>query len=244
MPPDAPPTLGVTQSLFHPLQTSNEASTLQFRTTVTPPQNAVRDLVLFYPLGHGVENAWFHSSFPITGRLEQICSSSDSRRGPATYFPPTRWYVQSNPFPLRTFSLWGQTQPTPSSPPVTALPPDWIKVPQRDYDHGRKQRNFERLAPIFFSVNGRPGINLGDALRKTSTGLDGRDDPVLQEATSTISCRLLVRLLWSSSRPLARLTLSPVPRVSSQQFVPGMSAELLMSSGADHTMEDSRIRLG
>jgi len=35
---------------------------------------------------------------------------------------------------------------------------------------------------------------MGDALRKRFTGLDGRDDLMLQDARGAISCRLLVRL--------------------------------------------------
>jgi len=69
--------------------------------------------------------------------------------------------------------------------------------------------------PIPFSVNGRPGINVGDALRKEFTGLDGQDDPVLDEAAGAISCRLLVSLLRSSVRPL-ELIPSQVPRISGQ----------------------------
>jgi hypothetical protein len=66
---------------------------------------------------------------------------------------------------------------------------------------------------------------MGDALRKTFTGLDGRDDPVLEDAAGAISCRLLVGLLGFPTRPL-ELILFQVPRVSSQQqLVPGMSTE-------------------
>ena len=90
----------------------------------------------------------------------------------------------------------------PRSPPAPAFPPNWIRVPQRGYDYGRKQWNFERSEPISFSVNGRPGINMGDALRKSFAELDGRDDPVLQDAQGAISCRLLV----SCGSPLGRQT--------------------------------------
>jgi len=75
---------------------------------------------------------------------------------------------------------------------ATTFPFNWIKVPQRDYDHGRKQWSFKRLEPVSFSVGGRSGINLGDALRKEFEGLEGWDDPVLQDASGAISCRFLV----------------------------------------------------
>ena len=50
------------------------------------------------------------------------------------------------------------------------------------------------METVSFSVSGRPGINLGDALRKTFDGLDSRDDPVLQDASGAISCRFMVGL--------------------------------------------------
>ena len=75
--------------------------------------------------------------------------------------------------------------------------------------------DFEMSEPIPFSVNGRPGINMGDALRKKFTGLDGWDDPVLQEAASAISCRLLVSLPRFSR--LLELTPPQVPWISSRQ---------------------------
>ena len=130
-------------------------------------------------------------------------------------------------------------QPTPPSPLVTNLPSNWIKVPQKSYDHGRKQWNFRRSEPISFHVNGRPGINMGDALRKVFAGLDGRDDPALQDPPGTISCRLLVGLSWFSIRPL-KSTIRQVPWVSGQQqFVPGMSTEPITLPGTDHRMKDS-----
>ena len=76
---------------------------------------------------------------------------------------------------------------------ATTFPFDWIKVPQRSYDHGRKQWDFKPLEPIPFSTGGRPGVNLGDALRKKFTDLDGQDDPMLQDVAGAILCRLLVR---------------------------------------------------
>ena len=52
---------------------------------------------------------------------------------------------------------------------------------------------------------------MGDALRKTFTGLDGRDNPVLQGAAGAISCRFLVGLSWSLIRPPIRpLELTPI----------------------------------
>jgi len=87
------------------------------------------------------------------------------------------------------------TPPVP--PPQTAAlpPPIWHKIPQKVYDHGRKQWDYTPSDCISFGVNGYPGMNMRDALRKRFTDLVGRDDLVLRDAGSVISCRLSVRLL-------------------------------------------------
>ncbi|KAF9644512.1 hypothetical protein BDM02DRAFT_3121809, partial [Thelephora ganbajun] len=82
-----------------------------------------------------------------------------------------------------------QFPPTRSSAPI--LPSNWIQVPQRIYNHGCRQWDFEQSEPIFFSVDGSPGINMQHALRKNFAGLDGRDDQMLQNTVGAISCRLL-----------------------------------------------------
>ena len=84
------------------------------------------------------------------------------------------------------------TQLVPFLPSATTFPIDWIKVPQRSYDHGRKQWSFKPSEPIPFRTNGRPGISLRDALRKKFADLDDRDDPMLRDARGAVSCRLLV----------------------------------------------------
>jgi len=84
--------------------------------------------------------------------------------------------------------------PPPIPPPQdkTFPPPNWHKIPQKAYDHGRKQWYHTPLGSISFSVNGRPGVNMGNALRKVFMDLDGRDGLVLQEASRIVSCRLSV----------------------------------------------------
>lgn len=86
--------------------------------------------------------------------------------------------------------------PLPPPPPQVITPPprNWHKVPQEAYDHGRKQWNFAPLECISFRVDGFPGVNMGDAFRKRFPGLLGRDDLVLQDAPSVVSCRLSVIL--------------------------------------------------
>ena len=68
----------------------------------------------------------------------------------------------------------------------------WVEIPQKVYDLGRRQWNFQRSESIPFSVNGFLGVNMQDALRKHFTGLDNRDDPVCQHMAGAISCRFLV----------------------------------------------------
>ena len=76
---------------------------------------------------------------------------------------------------------------------MTFPPQNWRKIPQKAYDHGQKQWYYRPSGSISFSVNGRPGVNMGNALRKMFTDLDGRDDLVLQDASRVVSCRLSVR---------------------------------------------------
>jgi len=92
--------------------------------------------------------------------------------------------------PIRSMSA----SPIPAHQAVTFPPLNWRRVPQKIYDYGRKQWDFTPSESISFSMNGRPGVNMGEVLRKRFTGLDGRDELVLQNASSAFSCRLLVRL--------------------------------------------------
>ena len=137
---------------------------------------------------------------------------------PVAFFLSSRWCVLLDAFLPKVSSFRKPTQPAPSLSPVTTFPPNWIRVPQRNYRS--KQWNFKRLNPISFSVDGRPGVNMGEALRKACADLDGWDDPVLMDAAGAISCRLLVGLLWFFIRPSTRpleLTAPQVSRLSSQQ---------------------------
>lgn len=94
-------------------------------------------------------------------------------------------------------SLWTACSTSTSTPQsqVSTFPPlNWRKIPQKSYDHGQKQWDFRASTPISFTVNGFPGVNMRDALNGNFTDLDGRDEPVLQNAPgSAISCRLSVR---------------------------------------------------
>ena len=79
---------------------------------------------------------------------------------------------------------------------VATFPPNWRKIPQEVYKPRQRQWGFTPSEPIFFNVNGHPGVSIGDALRENFTGLKGRDDHVLLGVGDAISCRLLVRLSW------------------------------------------------
>ena len=136
------------------------------------------------------------------------------------------------------------TQPVTSLPLTTTFPIDWIRIPQRVYDHGRKQRNFKPSEPILFSTNGHPGINLGDALRKRFTGLDGRDDPMLPVPARAISCRLLVGFSCCLSTIVAELNPLQVPRLPRlRSIVPGKTSPSIMLSHVNHKAKGPRIEL-
>jgi len=90
---------------------------------------------------------------------------------------------------------------TPPLPPIHAPqatafpPPGWFEIPQTVYK--QKQWDYTPSEPILFHVNGRPGVNMGDAFRKTFMDLDGRDNlMLLQDTRTAVSCRLSVRLSY------------------------------------------------
>ena len=68
-------------------------------------------------------------------------------------------------------------------------------IPQREYD--RQQTDplsaLELQEMIRFSVNGKCGYPLRDALNKWYTGLDERDEKMFVNSRSSISIRLEVR---------------------------------------------------
>ena len=158
--------------------------------------------------------------------------------------PPCLWCVLRNSHPRKHTHLT-TTQLSPPSTSAAAFPANWIRVPQRNYNHGCKQYDFKLLEPIPFSTKDHPGINLGDALRKNCTRLSGKNDQILQATSAVSSCRLLVKFLHNSSVRAAELTQSRVSRLPGQrQFVPGENSALVVVSCADHRMEDSYAELG
>ena len=77
----------------------------------------------------------------------------------------------------------------------------WTRLPLKRYTPGTKDRSFSRREGITYSVNKFRGFNMQHALAGLFTGLDGRDDYVLEDAKGPVSCRLLVRrLIWSSRK--------------------------------------------
>ena len=117
---------------------------------------------------------------------------------PPSFSPQTIIPVNDEARPCVIYS--GSTPPLPpisASQTAPSYPASRRKIPQTIYD--KKQWDFRPSEPILFHVNGRPGVNMGDAFRKKFTGLDGRDDLVLQDTPGAISCRLWVR---SSCQPL------------------------------------------
>ena len=108
--------------------------------------------------------------------------------------------------------------------PVT-FPHHWHEIPQKLYGPGRKQLNFSQLESIFFQVNGSPGVNMGDALRKKFVGLEGRDDLVLH-GTKAISCRFSVHFLCYPPLYIVNdlRDLCKVPQISTQQVIAGRNS--------------------
>lgn len=76
---------------------------------------------------------------------------------------------------------------------LLSIPISWWKIPQQIYVPKVGKRSFPRSLVVTFSVHGVPGFNLKCALDRTFAGLDGRDNPVLENAKGPVSCRLLVR---------------------------------------------------
>lgn len=68
------------------------------------------------------------------------------------------------------------------------LPSHWVKVPQDEYDYGRRQRDFEPSNPVYFTTGDCPGVNLQDALNKEFTGLVDPNEELLAH-TAAILCR-------------------------------------------------------
>jgi len=82
------------------------------------------------------------------------------------------------------------SQPPPLPPPQVAVspPPSWRRISQKAYNRGEKQWDYTPSGFVSLGVNGQGEyLNIRDALRKRFTGLDGRDDPVLQDANNVIS---------------------------------------------------------
>ena len=116
---------------------------------------------------------------------------------------------------------------TPPPQVATPLPSSWCLIPQAPYSPG-KQWNFVPIEPISFVVNCRKGMNMGDALRRRYTGLDGRGDQVLQDVGGgVISLEFLVCLSPSISHTNSlRLEFPGYPPNSSPTVIPLVLAAL------------------
>ncbi|KAF9777988.1 hypothetical protein BJ322DRAFT_510417 [Thelephora terrestris] len=78
----------------------------------------------------------------------------------------------------------------PSPQPLMFQPPKWHEIPQTPHNRGRTQRGHTPSEPILFQVSGYPGVNVGDALRDTFTGLEnGNDLIILGSKKTAFSCR-------------------------------------------------------
>jgi hypothetical protein len=68
-----------------------------------------------------------------------------------------------------------------------------MEIPQERYTQRSMDKSWLRREKITFSVGNTPGFNMHAAFVQSYTGLDGRDDPVLEDANGPVSCRILVR---------------------------------------------------
>lgn len=125
---------------------------------------------------------------------------------------PESWALSSTPHPApipfhRSPSFMPATPGSPSQsviprpPSLSANPPDYTWVPQRQY--ALTAHHFIPADPILFNVDsGEPGIRLSAAYNRRFTHLRDRDDLVFESSRSpTISMRLevrdLPRLAWT-----------------------------------------------
>ncbi|KAF9784640.1 hypothetical protein BJ322DRAFT_1021354 [Thelephora terrestris] len=78
-----------------------------------------------------------------------------------------------------------------ASPLPFSISINLCKIPQRRYASRTGDTSFLQSHVVTFSVNGVPGFNMQHALDQVFVGLDGRDEPVLENANGPASCRLL-----------------------------------------------------
>ena len=71
----------------------------------------------------------------------------------------------------------------------------WYRIPQKTYNRRGKQWNFIPLEDISFRINGRPGVNMGGALRKGVVVSVGRMNWCykMQAASLHTGCRYVYR---------------------------------------------------
>jgi len=166
-------------------------------------------------------------------RREILFPQSTSEMAP----PPTL----TDPFYLYELLL----METPILPqPVIFLPPKWHKIPQQPYN--QRQWDFRPAQDILFPVHGQPGVNMGDALRKRFTTLEGRDDLVLQGARTAFSCRIwypgyplnkspqIFTTFWNRDRdPISRSQLAFLIARKLEKYLDSMSSSHIMDPSTD-----------
>ena len=139
----------------------------------------------------GIEPALNPSFLPYYNPVPSISSTQST--------PP----ASDGAGPCAIYSVSTPLSPTPApSQNATNCPSNWRKIPQTVYGLGKNRWDYQPSEPILFHVSGRPGVNMGDALRKEFTGLDGRDDPMFQDGVDAFSCRLVVRLMRQLPPPM------------------------------------------
>ena len=134
---------------------------------------------------------------PITGRslgssrIPQPRPNTSTSRSLA---PPIPGMTYGKPRPRPNPSILPSVlAPLPRARSASAPAPPISYVAETAFDHGLKQRR--RSESITFSTNGLPGVNMRDPRRKRFTGLEGRDDLVLQGAGYPSNISTQVRAL-------------------------------------------------
>ena len=83
---------------------------------------------------------------------------------------------------------------------MLSTPPLLRKIAQDPYKCENLQKGWTPLEPIDFTVNGKEGMRLADAMSRRFCGLDGRDDYMFGNGGlgTSVSCRIHVRGFYDS----------------------------------------------
>ena len=125
----------------------------------------------------------------ITGPTEKL-GATESNSAPGFLANNNAVYDTRTPEPLDPGQASGFGVSHASAEPCVCGCGGGACIPQREYD-GQNQHAVQEV--IRFSVNGKCGYPLKQALEKEYTGLDGRNNVISVDSKSSFSIRLEVR---------------------------------------------------